>query len=218
MCQCFCAVGWYKHKSGRELIREWMKVSNKGELMPLEKQGLHKSNHIPPFCRYMTSRKRKPEPARESAAGSTPSFLKFCVISESWESADLFPPLWVSVGGRCPVRHSEAEWKASSGMAPSSLNHFLPSRCSALFFPSLARFFPPCSNAVYLTEPWIQPASCCRCRCIITMSFRSSSFKFYNHRFNILYQIRCQSYFNKTSSTSLNVEVFYGCTKGRRRP
>lgn len=156
-------------------------MSNKGELMPLEKQGLHKSNHIPSSCRYITSWKRKPEPARERC-GSTQSFLKFCVISGSWEFADLFPPLGLSVGGRCPVRHSEAEWKASSSsMAQSSLNNFPPSRCSALFFPSLPWFVPPCSNAIYLTEPWMQPASCCRCRYIIRMSFRSSCFKFHNH-------------------------------------
>lgn len=157
-----------------------MKVSNRGELMPLKNRDCTNQTTFHLLADISHPGKGS-QSLWESAVGNTQSFLKFCVISGSWESADLFSPLWLSLGSCFPVRHSEAEWNVSSGVARSSLNHFLPFRCSALFFPSLPWFVPPCSNAIYPREPWMQPASCCRCRYIIRMSLRSSCFKFHNH-------------------------------------
>lgn len=199
------AVCSHKHKSGGELVRERWRCLTKVSSCPWKNRDCTNQTFHP--LADVSHPGRGSRSLRESAAGSTRSFLKFCVISGSWESADLFPPLWVSVGGRCPVRHSEAEWKASSSsMVQSSLNHFPPSRCSALFFTSLPWFVLPCSTAIYLMELWMQPASCCRCGCIMWMSFRSGCFKFHNRWFSILYQLRCQSCVNKTSSTSLRRE------------
>lgn len=93
--------------------------------------------------------------------------------------------------------------RSSSSMAHSSPNHFPTSCRSALFSPSLPWFVPPCSSGIYRTEPWMQPASCCRRR------YAQLRLKFHNHCFNILFQIGWRIYFNKTSSISRkrNVQV-----------
>lgn len=215
-------------RSGRELISERWRCPTQVSSCPWNKQGLHKSN-IPPSRRCVPHPGRGSgslqERERESAAGSTRSFFWSFVWYLGPGSLltyfHLRDSAWAAAALSDILKQNEKLAAAAAAWFSLLLNHFPPSRCSALFFPSLPWFVLPCSTAIYLMEPWMQPASCCRCRYIMWMSFRSGSFKFHDHWFDVLYQIRLSETLSiKAARPHLggNVQVFYGCTKGRKRP
>lgn len=70
-----------------------MKVSTTGELMPLEQTGTAQIKHSTFSQMYRILEEEAGACERERALRVVLAlFLKFCAISGSWESADLFPP------------------------------------------------------------------------------------------------------------------------------